>query len=56
MDSSQFNQRQGIFFYVGKQLIPQSKILSNLANESLENFYNKYKDPDGFLYITYSEM
>lgn len=37
---------QGLFFFVGDQLVTTSSLLSEM--------YDKYKDQDGFLYITYA--
>ncbi len=40
---------ESIFFFINNEYIPA-------ANETFSDLYNKKKDADGFLYITYSKM
>ena len=40
---------ESIFFFVNNEYIPT-------AGETFSDLYNKKKDQDGFLYITYSKM
>ena len=37
---------QGLFFFIGNQLVMTSALLSEM--------YEKYKDQDGFLYVNYA--
>lgn len=38
---------QGLFFFINNEL--------PLANQMMRDIYEKYKDEDGFLYVTYSK-
>ena len=44
--STKIDSKKAIFIFVNNNLIPM--------NDSVEEVYNRYKSPDGFLYIKYS--
>jgi GABA(A) receptor-associated protein len=41
------NEKDAIFFFLGGNIIPPTNFI-------ISSLYDKYKDKDGFLYITYS--
>jgi hypothetical protein len=53
MDTNVPLHNKGIFLYIGKKIL-QGKKFIRLGNFSVEDLYNKYKEPDGFLYIHYA--
>lgn len=42
------NENQALFLFVGQKYIPSN-------SDKMKSVYEKYKDKDGFLYISYSE-